>query len=307
MQNTIYKKQRQGTNLESVKIKGMAKVNLGLDVLRRRPDGYHDVKMIMQTVNIFDELELAKSEENTIKITCDTAELPCDDSNLIYKAARLLFAHENCKEGVSIHLHKNIPIAAGMAGGSTDAAATLLGLNELFAFGKSKKELAEIGVKIGADVPYCIYGGTCLSEGIGEILTTLPAAPDCFVVVAKPHIGVSTKYVYENLHADTLQEHPDIDGMIEAIKENDIKKVADKMENVLETVTVKKYPEIEKLKSILLENGALNALMSGSGPTVFGLFTDKDVAKKALEKVEETGLVAQGFVTEFAKETGLIG
>ena len=293
--------------MESVTIKGMAKVNLGLDVLRRRPDGYHDVKMIMQTVNIYDELELSKTDDNTINITCDTADLPCDDSNLIYKAARLLFEHENCKEGVTIHLNKQIPIAAGMAGGSTDAAATLLGLNELFDFKKSKEELAKIGVKIGADVPYCIYGGTCLSEGIGEVLTALPAAPDCFVVVAKPHIGVSTKYVYENLHADTLEKHPDIDGMIDAIKENDLEKVAGKMENVLETVTIKKYPEIEKLKNILLENGALNALMSGSGPTVFGLFADKDVARKALEKVEETGLVAQGFVTEFAKETGVIG
>ena len=291
--------------MNQVKIKAMAKVNLGLDVLRRRENGYHDVKMVMQTVDLYDELTLTKTEDNAIRITTNVGELPLNEDNLIYKAANLLFEKAGKKYGVSIHLDKNIPIAAGMAGGSTDAAATLLALNELFGFGFDKEELAGIGVKIGADVPYCIYGGTCLSEGIGEILTKLPDAPDCYIVIAKPPIGVSTKYVYESLHIETVSEHPDMDGMVEAIRNGSLKGVTDKMGNVLETVTVKKYPEIAEMKKCLLENGAENALMSGSGPTVFGIFTKKDIADKALEELEKTGLVKQGFVTTFANKTGI--
>ncbi len=291
--------------MNQVKIKAMAKVNLGLDVLRRRENGYHDVKMVMQTVDLYDELTLTKTEDNAIRITTNVGELPLNEDNLIYKAANLLFEKAGKKYGVFIHLDKNIPIAAGMAGGSTDAAATLLALNELFGFGFDKEELAGIGVKIGADVPYCIYGGTCLSEGIGEILTKLPDAPNCYIVIAKPPIGVSTKYVYENLHIETVSEHPDMDGMVEAIRNGSLKGVTDKMGNVLETVTVKKYPEIAEMKKCLLENGAENALMSGSGPTVFGIFTKKDIADKALEELEKTGLVKQGFVTTFANKTGI--
>ena len=291
--------------MDSVVIKAMAKVNLGLDVLRRRENGYHDVKMVMQTVNLYDTLTLSKIEEGIV-ITTNTGELPLNEDNLIYKAAKLLFEHVGQNAGVAIHLDKQIPIAAGMAGGSTDAASTLLGLNLLYEFGLNKEELAEIGVKIGADVPYCIYGGTCLSEGIGEVLTKLPDAPDCYVVIAKPGIGVSTKYVYENLHIETVSEHPDIDGMIEAIKAGSLDGVAAKMENVLEIVTIKRYPEIETMKKCLLDNGAENALMSGSGPTVFGIFKEENIAKHALFKLEETGLVKNGFVTTFAKETGIM-
>lgn len=291
--------------MNQVKIKAMAKVNLGLDVLRRRENGYHDVKMVMQTVDLYDVLTINKEEDEQIHITSNVGELPLNEDNLIYKAARLLFDKAGTEYGVSIHLDKNIPIAAGMAGGSTDAAATLTALNELFEFGFTKEELAGIGVKIGADVPYCIYGGTYLSEGIGEILTKLPDAPDCYIVIAKPPIGVSTKYVYENLHIETVSEHPDMDGMVEAIQNGSLKGVTDKMGNVLETVTVKKYPEIAKMKNCLLENGAENALMSGSGPTVFGIFTDKETADNALMELEKTGLVKQGFVTTFAKETGV--
>jgi len=291
--------------VNQVKIKAMAKVNLGLDVLRRRENGYHDVKMVMQTVDLYDELTVVKEEGEEIRITSNVGELPLNEDNLIYKAATLLFDKTGKRRGVSIHLDKNIPIAAGMAGGSTDAAATLLALNELFELGYTKEELAGIGVKIGADVPYCIYGGTCLSEGIGEILTKLPNAPDCYVVIAKPPIGVSTKYVYENLHIETVTEHPDMDGMVEAIRKGSLKDVTDNMGNVLETVTIKKYPEIATMKQSLLDNGAENALMSGSGPTVFGIFTEKETANKALMELEKTGLVKQGFVTGFANETGI--
>ena len=292
--------------MDSVVIKAMAKVNLGLDVLRRRENGYHDVKMVMQTVNLYDTLTISKTENAQIIITTNTGELPLNEDNLIYKAAKLLSTHTGKEYGVKIHLDKQIPIAAGLAGGSTDAAATLLGLNALYDLGLNKEELAKIGVKIGADVPYCIYGGTCLSEGIGEVLTKLPDAPDCFVVIAKPGIGVSTKYVYENLHIEAVKDHPDIDGMIDAIKADNLDGVAQKMENVLETVTIKRYPEIAVMKECLLENGAENALMSGSGPTVFGIFKEEEKAKRALFKLEETGLVKQGFVTTLAKETGII-
>ena len=294
-----------GKRVDSIVIKAMAKVNLGLDVLRRRENGYHDVKMVMQTVNLYDTLTLSKIDEGIV-ITTNTGELPLNEDNLIYKAAKLLLEYVDKKAGVSIHLDKQIPIAAGMAGGSTDAASTLLGINELYNLDLTKGELAEVGVKIGADVPYCIYGGTYLSEGIGEVLTKLPDAPDCYVVIAKPGIGVSTKYVYENLHIETVEKHPDIDGMIDAIKTGSLDGVTEKMENVLETVTIKRYPEIETMKKCLLENGAENALMSGSGPTVFGIFKEEKIAKQALSKLQKTGLVKNGFVTTFVKETGII-
>jgi len=292
--------------VDSIVIRAMAKVNLGLDVLRRRENGYHDVKMVMQTVNIYDTLTISKREDSQIVITTNAGELPLTEDNLIYKAAKLLFTHVNKECGVNIHLDKQIPIAAGMAGGSTDAASTLLGLNSLFEFGLDKEVLAQIGVKIGADVPYCIYGGTYLSEGIGEVLTKLPDAPDCFIVIAKPGIGVSTKYVYENLHIETVSDHPDVDGMIDAIKAGTLDGVTEKMANVLETVTIKRYPEIAQMKACLEENGAEKALMSGSGPTVFAIFKKEEKAKKALDKLRETGLVKQGFVTTFAKETGIV-
>lgn len=289
--------------MERISINAMAKINLGLDVLRRRENGYHDVKMVMQTVNIYDTLDFVKKEEPGIVVKVDAMELPTDENNLIYKAAKLLYERCQMEEGVEITLTKRIPIAAGMAGGSTDAAAALVGINRLFNLGLTMDELKEIGVKIGADVPYCIEGGTALSEGIGEILTKLPDAPDCFVVVAKPEISVSTKYVYENLHANELKYHPDIDGMVEAIREGNLDGVCSRMENVLETVTENKYPIISQIKKLLKDAGAENSLMSGSGPTVFAIFKEEEMAKKALEMVEMSGLAKQSFVTVFAKET----
>lgn len=289
--------------MEKISINAMAKINLGLDVLRRRENGYHDVKMIMQTVNIYDTLDFVKKEEPGIIVKVDAMELPTDENNLIYKAAKLLYERCQMKEGVEIALTKRIPIAAGMAGGSTDAAAALVGMNQLFELGLTMEELKGIGVKIGADVPYCIEGGTALSEGIGEILTKLPDAPDCFVVVAKPEISVSTKYVYENLHANELKHHPDIDGMVEAIREGNLDGVCERMENVLETVTENKYPVISQIKKLLKDAGAENSLMSGSGPTVFAIFKEEETAKKALQMVEISGFAKQGFVTVFAKET----
>lgn len=287
-------------------IHAMSKVNLALDVLRKRADGYHDVKMVMQTLNLYDELNIETREDDKIVITSNEEDLECDERNLIYKAAKLLMEEAGVWKGFTVKLKKNIPIAAGMAGGSTDAAATLVAVNNLLGLNKSVDELKAIAVKIGADVPYCVEGGTQLSEGIGEKLTILSPAPKCFVVVVKPFIGVSTRYVYENLFVDTIKKHPDVDKMIDNINAGDLQGVAVSMENILENVTEKQYPVIGMLKAMLKNEGALNAIMSGSGPTVFGLFDDEQKANAALKEVFNTGEVSQGFVTTFADKNCVI-
>lgn len=283
--------------MERYTIKAYAKVNLGLDVVRRLPNGYHQVKMIMQTVGIYDELTMEKTAEG-ITITTDSGELPTDENNLIYKAAKLMREKYGIDGGMRIHLQKNIPIAAGMAGGSTDAAATMKGINTLFGLEVKSGELMEEAVKIGADVPYCIMGGTALAEGIGEKLTALPSVPHMFLLVAKPDINVSTKYVYEHLDAAGIAHHPDIDGMVEAIRENSLCGILERMDNVLETVTIPAHPVIDTIKKRMRELGAEESLMSGSGPTVFGVFSDKECAKKAYRQMVQDGLARQLFVTE---------
>ncbi len=286
--------------MNEYRMKAYAKINLGLDVVRRLENGYHEVKMVMQTVGIYDVLDFQRTDGGIV-ITTDSGELPTDENNLIYKAAKLMMEKYHINEGVKIHLEKHIPIAAGMAGGSTDAAAALKGMNRLFDLGCSLKDLMELGVKIGADVPYCVMGGTALAEGIGEKLTPLAPAPDCYVLVAKPDINVSTKYVYEHLDAQEISRHPDIDGMVEAIAEESLQGILDRMENVLETVTVKAYPVIQTIKDRMKELGAINSLMSGSGPTVFGIFVEKDMARRAYDKLEEEQLAKQIFLTEFCE------
>lgn len=280
--------------------KAYAKVNLGLDVIGRREDGYHEVRMIMQTVDICDVLTFTRQERPGIVVTTDKEELPGDESNLIYKAARLVTETCSVREGIKIELQKKIPMAAGMAGGSTDAAAVFHGMNEMFGLGMDEDEMCALGVKIGADIPYCIKGGTALAEGIGEILTKLPDAPACVVLVAKPDIDVSTKYVYENLHAESLEYHPDIDGMRAAIEEGDLRGMAERMGNVLETVTVNAYPVIREIKEVMKKSGAWNALMSGSGPTVFGIFGEEEKARKAYNEIAQANLAGQLFLTGWA-------
>lgn len=282
--------------------KAYAKINIGLDVLRRREDGYHEVRMIMQTVDICDDLLFERTTKPGIELRTDHAELPVDGDNLICRAAKLLFQDKGIKEGVKITLTKRIPIAAGMAGGSSDAAAAMHGLNELFDMGYSIQELQRLGVRLGADIPYCLVGGTMLSEGIGEILSKLPSPPDCHLVVAKPDINVSTGFVYGNLYADRLTWHPDIDGMIAALHAGDLRGVTDRLGNVLETVTIKEYPVIERIKELMRHVGAENALMSGSGPTVFGIFTHEDTARRAARAVEEQGLAGQVYVTGWHRQ-----
>jgi 4-diphosphocytidyl-2-C-methyl-D-erythritol kinase len=203
----------------------------------------------------------------------------------------------NIQQGVSIDLEKFIPVAAGMAGGSSDAAAVLIGVNKMFKLGLTRKQLMERGVGIGADVPYCIMRGTALAEGIGEVLTPLNPMPKCYILIAKPGISVSTKFVYGNLKANEIVDHPDIDGMVEAINNSDLQGIVSKMANVLEDVTIKEYPIIEEIKTIMKDNGALNAMMSGSGPTVFGIFTDYDKAEKASKIVDSNSQVKQVYLT----------
>ena len=278
-----------------------AKVNIGLDVLRKRPDGYHEVRMIMQTIGINDTLTYEKKEQGII-VTTDREELPTDEHNLIYKAAKLMIETYHIQEGVTIHLNKRIPIAAGLAGGSTDAAATMRGMNLLFALGAKDEELMELGVKIGADVPYCIIGGTMLASGIGEVLQTLPRIPQAYLLAVKPDINVSTAFVYGNLHWTDETLHANIDAQINAIRKQDIRGIAGEMRNVLETVTAPAYPVIREIEEKMLACGAYNAMMSGSGPTVFGLFETKEQQEKAYQELKSK--FHETYKTDFVNREG---
>lgn len=279
-------------------MKAHAKINLGLDVVGKLPNGYHEVRMVMQTVGIYDELTFSRTECG-IMVTTDSEELPIEEDNLIYKAANLMKDKYDIREGIHIHLQKNIPIAAGMAGGSADAAAAMKGISRMFGLDTSLLELMELGASIGADVPYCVIGGTALAEGIGEKLTPLEPAPECFVLVAKPDINVSTRYVYERLNVAAIEKHPDIDGMVAAIGKGSLQGILDRMENVLESVTVQEYPVVDALKQRMKELGAVNSLMSGSGHTVFGIFLEKRLAEAALDRLAQEQLAKQIFVTTF--------
>lgn len=273
--------------MDSIWINAPAKINIGLDVLRRREDGYHEVKMIMQSIRLFDRLTLTKTSEPGIHLHTNLRFLPANEDNLVYRSAKLLMDEFGIEEGLDIQLDKRIPVAAGMAGGSTDAASCMLAINDLYELGLSKKKLMKRGVTLGADIPYCILKGTALSEGIGEKLSTIPKTPDCYILIAKPGFHVSTKFVYTNLVLDENTKHPDIDSMIDAMRKNDLKDLCSHIGNILETVTIPVHPEIAKIKECMLENGALGSLMSGSGPTVFGIFDDLDKAAFAKEKCRD--------------------
>ena len=310
-----------------LEVKAYAKVNLSLDIVGRREDGYHLVRMVMQSLDIADILTFEKLDKPEIMVLLDNpsvgsdgdsplGKVPLDENNLIYKAARLLFDRyiwkRNEKAGVQITLTKNIPIAAGMAGGSSDAAATFRGINELFEVGLMDKELMEMGVTLGADIPYCIMGGTALSEGIGEELTRLPDIPECVFLVVKPRISVSTAEAYGGY--DSLVEsktgqkvriiHPDVDGQVDALYAGNLKGVTDKFLNVLEYVTAEKHPIIGDIEKIMLDFGALNAMMSGSGPTVFGVFEDVEKAEEAKKELEQRDISDQLFVVSSLQYKG---
>lgn len=283
--------------MDRLELKALGKINLGLDVLGRRENGYHDVRMVMQTVYLYDRIIMKKSKTPEIRLETNLYYLPVNENNLAYQAAQMLMDEFHMEEGVSIQLDKHIPVAAGMAGGSSNAAAVLFGMNRMFSLGLSQKELMERGVKLGADVPYCIMRGTVLAEGIGEILTPLSPMPKCYVLIAKPAISVSTKMVYEKLDSHEIEDHPDIDGILAGLKAGDLKKVAGSMGNVLERVTVDAYPVIDQIKEMMIKEGALNAMMSGSGPTVFGIFEEKATARKAADAIRDARLTKQVYVT----------
>lgn len=274
--------------MNSISLKAYAKINIGLDVTGKLPDGYHLVKMIMQNIDLYDEVVLTENASGDIRLDMNVDFLPTDERNLAYKAAKLMKEDFGIDRGIDIYIRKNIPAAAGMAGGSTDAAAVMTGMNKLFDLNIDRNILMEHGLKLGADVPYCIMGGTALAEGIGEKLTQLSPCPDCYVLVAKPDISVSTAYVYTNLVLDDTTVHPDIDMVRNALESGDIRTAAQNMGNLLENVTQKEYPVISEIKHIMDDNGALGSLMSGSGPTVFGLFDDYGTALECLAAVDKS-------------------
>ena len=271
--------------MNKMEIKARAKINLTLDVLSKRPDGYHNVKMIMQTIDLYDTVYVRKGGSG-IHVRTNLPYLPVDDKNIAFKAARLFLDTMGIvKDGVEINIQKKIPVAAGLAGGSTDAAAVLIAMNKMFNAGLHTEQLMKMGRQLGADVPYCIMGGTALAEGVGDILTLLPAMPTTIVVLAKPPISVSTEHIYSRLNVDHIVAHPDTEGAINAIYNQDIVGITRRMHNVLEAVTVKEHRIVNRIKNIMLGSGALGAIMSGSGPTVFGIFEHEVSAQKAVNKL----------------------
>lgn len=283
--------------MDTIRLKARAKINLGLDVVRRREDGYHEVKMVMQMLRLYDQIDIEKTQESGIIVRSNLSFLPTDERNIAYKAAKVMIDQFGLEQGVIIRIEKHIPVAAGMAGGSTDCAAVLYGMNKLFGLRLNQKKLRELGVKLGADVPYCLMRQTALSEGIGEILTPISPLQDCPILIAKPSVSVSTRHVYEHLKLDEQTMHPDIDGIVTALADGDLYGVTDRMANVLETVTVPEHPVIDEIKKQMMASGAVNALMSGSGPTVFGIFDDEEKAKKACEDMKASGLARQIYLT----------
>ena len=284
--------------MDLMQLRAMAKINLGLDVVRKREDGYHEVRMIMQTIRMFDRVTVYRIPEPEIRISSNLHFLPVNENNIAYKAARMMLESQPVRGGVSISLQKRIPVAAGMAGGSADAAAVLYAMNRIFYMGYTLEELMDFGLRLGADVPYCLMRGTALAEGIGEELTRLLACPPCYVVIAKPAISVSTRFVYENLRLDETTRHPDIYGLADAICRQDLYGMLPYMGNVLESVTIPAYPIIGEIKERFMENGALISLMSGSGPTVFALFDNYEMALRAKEALLEWGQVPLVYVTD---------
>ncbi|MDE6221902.1 MAG: 4-(cytidine 5'-diphospho)-2-C-methyl-D-erythritol kinase [Lachnospiraceae bacterium] len=290
--------------MEKRNYKARAKINLALDVCRRLENGYHEVRMVMQMVDIYDELEFKRRDDPDIILSVSSRDYLGDlENNLIFRAAKLMKQQYNIQHGVEIKLKKNIPVAAGMAGGSTDAAATMLAMNEMYELGLSREQLMIQAVRLGADIPFCIMGGTALAEGIGEKLSPLPPPPKASLLIVKPPVMVPTQWVYERLRLDELERHPDIDGMVDALKRGDLKGITDRMENVMETVTEKEHPIITDIRKMMLGNGAMNAVMSGSGPSIFGVFLEEDIARAAAVYIDQTlktkGINAQVNVTGF--------
>ena len=270
-----------------MKIKAYAKINISLDIVGKREcDGYHLLKMIMQNIDLYDEISIEK-QKSGITISCNKSYVPTDSRNLAYKAASLFKDTYNIEDGVHINIIKNIPVSAGLAGGSTDAAAVLKLMNQIFKVNASNEELMELGLKLGADIPYCINGGTALCEGIGEKITTLKPFKDKILVLVKPSFGVSTKEVYKAFNLDRVRLHPKTEKLIEAMEQDDLYYVANNMKNLLENVTLIKHNVLIKIKEEMNRYGAVGSMMSGSGPSVFAFFDDMLKAQRCYEKMKE--------------------
>ena len=273
--------------MNSITLKSRAKINLSIDVLGKRQDGYHLVEMIMQTIDLYDLIEINEKDNDQITIKSTSDEIPLDCNNLVYKAANLIKKTFNINKGVEIHIKKNIPVAAGMAGGSSNAAAALVGLNKLWNLNLSNQQLEKIGLKLGADVPFC-NGGAVLASGIGEELTPIKGlTKDVCILVCKPDLFVSTKEVYECIDSKDIDKRPNNKFLIECLKNEDTRQLAENMFNVLEGVTMDKHPVIQQIKDIMTNNRALGAMMSGSGPTVFGLYENREDAVKCKAILEK--------------------
>lgn len=285
--------------MKKIKLKAYGKINLSLDVLGARDDGYHDLDMIMQSVNLYDTITITKNKTGNIEVKSNTGKIPNDESNLCFKAAKLLIDEFGIKKGVTIEIEKNIPISGGMAGGSTDCAATLKGMNKLFKLRFSEKDLMDRGVKLGADVPFCIMGKTARAEGIGEILTPIPNKLKGYLVIAKPPISVSTGFAYGQIDKVEIKNKPDTEAVIEAIKKKDLSSLAKSICNVFEEVTIPEHVIIEEIKDKMKDNGALNAMMTGSGPTVFGIYDDKKKAVETVDALKESRILEQLYLAKF--------
>ncbi len=283
--------------MNEITLQAPGKINLGLDIVGKTENGYHLLKMVMQSVKLSDTITIKKLKDgnSTITLTTNKEELPTNCDNLIYKAANLLMEEFHITDSVHIHLEKKIPIAAGMAGGSTDAAAVLKGMNTLFCLSLTQENLMKRGVTLGADIPYCILGGTALSEGIGEILTPIPSSLNGYIILVKPPVNVSTKWAYQNFKKELVTKSPDIDLVVDSLKKNDLSTACTGMENVLEAVTIPAHPVIKQIKMRMWELGCSFSLMSGSGPTVFGLCAEKDKAESITETL--TNEFSDSFVT----------
>ena len=272
--------------MNSIQLKSRAKINLSIDVLGKREDGYHLVEMIMQTIDLYDIIKIKNIDSNNIIIKSNSSNIPLNENNIVYKAVDLSRTQLNINKGVEIFIEKNIPIAAGMAGGSSNAAAVLVGLNKLWDLSLSEEKLQKLGFKLGADVPFCISGKAALAQGVGEELTYIKGLPkDTSILVCKPNLFVSTKKVYEGLDLKNIKNRPDNNYLIECLSKKNIKSVAENMVNVLETVTSKEHQEIEDIERIMMNHNALGSMMSGSGPTVFGLFENEAEALKGKEEL----------------------
>ena len=288
--------------MDKIKVKAYGKVNLGLDVIRKREDGYHDLEMVMQQVKLHDDVVVSKRNDDKIIVTSSAMQLENGPGNLAYQATKVILDKFGIKTGVDIDIVKRIPIAGGMAGGSADCAATLKAVNELFECGLTEMELREIGVKLGADVPYCIIGKTAIARGIGEILEPVDEPPFCYVVIAKPPISVSTAYIYGNIKPDEIQMRPNTEGIVEGLKKKDLSLICNNMYNVMEEVTAKKWPKIREIEKVMEDNNAIKAMMSGSGPTVFGIFNEENDAKKTVDELKEKNMVEQVYLSGFGGE-----